>query len=122
MASTKVRTNIASGVVMTASAGNVNSTAIDLSAGYGAQLDIQITNGGTGPTIAGQAQIQVANDVAGTLFTNFGGPLTGGVSNNGVSSWSIDIPIGVARLRIVSGSNTGQATTLDADISQVTGI
>jgi len=122
VAATKVRTSIASGVTMTAGAGNVTSSAVDLSTGYGAQLDIQITNGATGPTIAGQVQIQVANDVAGTLFVNFGGPLVGSTANSAVTSWSVDLPIGVTRVRIVSGSNTVQNCTLDADISNVTGI
>jgi hypothetical protein len=122
MASTKARTSIASAVTMTAGAGNATSTAVDLSAGYGAQLDVQITNGATGPTVPGQVQIQTANDVSGTLWVNFGGPLVGSAVNSAVSSWSVDLPIGVARVRLVSGSNTAQNTTLDADISQVTGI
>lgn len=107
---------------MTAGAGNVTSTAVDLSTGYGAQLDIQITNGATGPTIAGQVQIQVAADVSGTLWVNFGGPLVASVTNSAVTSWSIDLPIGVARVRLITGSNTAQNVTLDSDISQVTGL
>lgn len=122
MAATKARTSIASAVTMTAGAGNVTSTAVDLSTGYGAQLDVQITNGGTGPTVAGQVQVQVANDVSGTLWTNFGGPLVGTTTASAVSSWSLELPIGVARVRLVSGSNTVQNTVLDADVSQVTSI
>jgi hypothetical protein len=109
-------------VNLAAGGGNVTSSAVDLSTGYGAQVDIQLTNGGTGPTIPAQVQIQVANDVAGTLFVNFGGPLVGSTTASAVTSWSVDLPIGVTRVRIVSGSNTGQAVTLDADISNVTGI
>ncbi len=122
MASTKVRTSIASAVTMTAGAGNVTSTAVDLSTGYGAQADIQLTNGATGPTVPAQVQVQVAADVSGTLFVNFGGPLVGTSTNSAVSSWSVELPIGVARVRLISGSNTAQAVTLDADLSQVTGI
>jgi len=48
----------------------------DLSAGYGAQVDIKLTNGATGPTVAAQVQIQVAADTGGTLFVNFGGLLS----------------------------------------------
>jgi len=58
--------------------------------------------------------------VAGTLFVNFGGALVASTANLAVTSWSLDLPIGVARVRLVSGSNTGQPTTLDADISNVT--
>lgn len=122
MALTKARTSINSGTTMTAGAGDVNGTGQDLTGSYGAQLDIKLTNGATGPTIAAQVQIQVAADSGGTLWTNFGGPLVGPTSNNGTASWSIDLPIGVAAVRLVSGSNTGQNVTLDADISKVTAI
>lgn len=122
MASTKARTSIWSAQSLTAGAGNTTSSAVDLSTGYGAQVDIQLTNGATGPTIAAQVQIQVANDVSGTLFVNFGGPLVGSTANSAVVSWSVDLPIGVARVRLVAGSNTGQAVTVDADISNVSAI
>ncbi len=122
MASTKSRTSIWSAQTLTAGAGDTTSNAVDLSTGYGAQVDIQLTNGATGPTVAAQVQVQVATDVAGTLFTKFGGPLVGSVTNSAVSSWSVELPIGVARVRLVAGSNTGQAVTVDADISNVTGI
>lgn len=122
MATTKSRTSLFSAITLTAGAGNTTSSSLDLSTGYGAQVDIQLTNGATGPTVAAQVQIQVANDVAGTLFTNYGGPLVGVVTALGVQSWSIDLPIGVARVRLVAGSNTGQSVVVDADISNVTGI
>jgi hypothetical protein len=107
---------------MTAGAGNVTSSTIDLTGSYGTQLDIQLTNGATGPTIAAQVQIQVAADSGGTLFVNFGGALVGSTANSAVTSWSIDLPIGVGAVRLVSGSNTGQNVTLDADYSKVTAI
>lgn len=122
MAATKSRTSLASGVTLTAGAGNTTSSAVDLSAGYGAQVDIKLTNGATGPTVAAQVQIQVANDSGGTLYTNFGGPLVGSTTNSAVTQWSVQIPIGVASLQLVSGSNTAQNVTLDADISNVTAI
>jgi hypothetical protein len=122
MAATKARTSIWSGQSLTAGAANTTSSAIDLSTGYGAQVDIKLTNGATGPTVAAQVQIQVAADTSGTLFVNFGGPLVGSTTASAVSSWSVEIPIGVNRLQLVAGSNTGQAVTLDADVSSVTGI
>lgn len=122
MAITKARTSIWSATTLTAGAANTTSSAVDLSAGYGAQVNIQLTNGGTGPTVAAQVQIQVANDTGGTLFVNYGGPLVGSTTLSVVTSWSVDLPIGVNRLRLVAGSNTGQNVTVDADISNVTGI
>jgi hypothetical protein len=122
MAATKTRTALHSGTSLTAGAGNVTSTTVDLSASYGAVVDIRLTNGATGPTVAAQVQVQVAADAAGTLWVNFGGPLVGSTTASAASSWSVEIPIGVAAVRTVSGSNTGQAVTLDADVSSVTGI
>jgi hypothetical protein len=122
MAATKTRTALHSGTSLTAGAGNVTSTTVDLSASYGAVVDIRLTNGATGPMVAAQVQVQVAADAAGTLWVNFGGPLVGSTTASAASSWSVEIPIGVAAVRTVSGSNTGQAVTLDADVSSVTGI
>jgi hypothetical protein len=122
MSATKSRTSIWSAQTLTAGAGNTTSSAVDLSTGYGAQLDIKLTNGSTGPTVAAQVQIQVANDTSGTLYVNYGGALVAGTANNGTYSWSIDLPIGVNRVQLVGGSNTGQNVTVDADISNVTGI
>lgn len=122
MAATKSRTSLWSSQTLTAGAGNTTSSAVDLSAAYGAQVDFKLTNGGSGPTVPAQVQIQVADDSGGTLYVNFGGPLVGSTVNNAVVSWSIDLPIGVASVQLVAGSNTGQAVTVDADISVVTGI
>lgn len=122
MALTKSRTSLYSAQTLTAGAANTNSAAQDNTGSYGTQLDIQLTNGATGPTIAAQVQVQVAADATGTLWVNYGGPLVGSVANNAVTSWSVELPIGVAGFRLVSGSNTGQNVTLDADYSRVTGI
>lgn len=125
MAATKVRTSIWSTTTLTAGAANTNSSWIDLSTVYSALVDIFLTNGATGPTVAAQVQIQVANDYnAGspTKVTNFGGPLVGVTTNNGVTYFSVEIPIGAAAIRLVAGSNTGQNVTVDADISTVTAL
>ena len=125
MAATKTRTSIWAGQTLTAGAGDTSGSWIDLSAGYGAQIDIKLTNGATGPTVAAQVQVQVAADYnagAPTLATNFGGALVGLTSNNGVAQFSVEIPLGAAAVRLVAGSNTGQNVTVDADISNVTAI
>jgi hypothetical protein len=122
MAATKARTSLHSGTTLTAGAGNTTSSAVDLSAGYGAVVDIKLTNGATGPTVAAQVQVQVAADSGGTLWVNYGGPLVGSTSNSAVTQWSVEIPIGVAAVRTVSGSNTAQNVSLDCDVSNVTAI
>lgn len=124
-APTKSRTSIWSAQTLTAGAGDTNGSWIDLSGSFEAQIDIKLTNGATGPTIAAQVQVQVANDYnAGspTLVTSFGGAIVGGTTNSGVTQASVTIPMGVAAVRLVAGSNTGQNVTVDADISRVTAI
>jgi hypothetical protein len=120
MATTKARTSIWSSQTLTAGAGDTTSTAVDLSDGYGAQVNIKLTNGATGPTVAAQVQIQYSADD--TTYFNYGGPLVGNTDNNGVESWSVTVPIGVEYIELVAGSNTGQNVTVDADISEVTAV
>ena len=123
MAESKTRTAILAGVTMTAGSGNVSTVGPDLTSGCGASLSIKITNGSTGPTVAAQAQVQVANNYnAGspTLWVNYGGPLVATLGNNVVTSWTVELYEGWAAVQIVSGSNTVQNCTIDADISVVT--
>lgn len=124
-APTKARTSIWSGQTLTAGAGNTTSSVINLSTTFESQIDIKLTNGATGPTVAAQVQIVVANDYAAgspTLLTNFGGALVGSTANSAVTYFSVTIPIGVAAVELVAGSNTAQNVTVDADISSVTAI
>lgn len=120
MASTKARTSIWATQTLTAGAGDTTSSAVNLVDGYGAQVNMKLTNGATGPTVAAQVQIQVSADD--TTYWNFGGPLVGSTANSGVVSWSATIPIGVMYLKLVAGSNTGQNVTVDADIAEVTAL
>lgn len=121
----KSRTSLWSAQTLTAGAADTDSSWVDLSSALGAQINFQLTNGSTGPTVAAQVQIQVANDYnAGspTLPVDFGGANQGDTTASSVNSWSVDLPDGVAAVRLVAGSNTGQDVTVDADIGVVTGI
>lgn len=125
MALTKSRSSIWSAQTLTAGAGNTTSSWIDLSAVYASQVDIALTNGGTGPTVVAQVQVQVANDYnAGspTLIASYGGAMLGSSTNSAVTYFSVDLPIGIEAVRLVAGSNTGQNVTVDADISKVTAL
>ena len=125
MAATKVRTAIWAAQSLAASSGNTTSTWIDLSGGYGAQVNFRLSNGVTGPTVPAQVQVQVANDYnAGslTLANNFGGPCVGDINNGFTRDFSIEIPPGIEAVRLVAGSNTGQAVTVDADVSNITAL
>jgi hypothetical protein len=65
-------------------------------------------------------QFQVANDFNSgfpTLPVTYGGAVKGLTSNSEVQYWSEEIPVGVVAVRLVAGSNRGQAVTVDADIS-----
>jgi len=125
MAAVKSRSAIWTAQVLTAGAGNTSASWIDLSTVYGAQVDIKLTNGATGPTVAAQVQVLVAaayNAGAPQLPVNYGGALIGQTGNNAIAYFSVEIPIGVATIQLVAGSNTVQNVTVDADISNVTGI
>jgi len=120
MATTKAVTAMESGLTLTAGAGDDTGTAVTLDDGYGAQISLKITNGATGPTIAAQIQIQVSQD--NTEYYDYGGPLVGSTTNSAVSSWSVEVPIGVEYIKTVQGSNTGQNVTVDIDLSEVTAV
>ena len=109
------RTSIWSAQTLTAGAGNTSSSWVDVSGKFGVRVDIKITNGATGPTVAAQVQPVVAADSAHTLATNYGGALQGTTTNSDVTyfSFTIDAPCGAFQL--VAGSNTGQNVTVDAD-------
>lgn len=122
MAATKSRTSLHSSTTLTAGAGNTTSSSVDLSTAYGAVVDISLVNGATGPTVAAQVQVQVAADSGGTNWVSFGGALVGSTTNSATSSWCVEIPPGVAAVRTVSGSNTGQNVSLSVDVSSITAI
>jgi hypothetical protein len=127
MAATKVRTSIWAAQVLTASAGPTTSSWVDLSGGYGAQLDFRLTNGTTGPTTPAQVQVQVANNWnAGspTLAMAFGGPMVGDTNgSNFARDFSVEIPPGVAAVRLIAGQNVGGSNvTVDADVSNITAL
>lgn len=122
-APTKSRTAIWTTQTLTAGAANTNGAWIDLSTVFEALIGIRLTNGATGPTVPAQVQVQVAanyNAGAPTLPVNYGGALLGSSVNSDIIYFPVILPIGAAAVRLVAGSNTGQAVTVDADISTVT--
>lgn len=121
-APTKSRTSIWAAQTLTAGAGNTTSSQVNVNTSFESQVNIKLTNGATGPTIAAQVQIQVANDTVPTLLVNYGGALQGTTTNSDVIYFSVTIPIGVEAVVLVAGSNTAQDVTVSADISSVTGI
>ena len=121
MIPTKARTAIWTGQSLAAGAANTNSTWVDLSASFGASIAFRLTMG-SAPTAPAQVQVQVANGFnAGSpvLPVNYGAPFIGGTAASEVDQFTVEIPIGWAAVRLVAGSNTGSAVTVDADISVV---
>jgi hypothetical protein len=119
MATTKTQTDIWDGITLSAGALSISGASIDLSTGYGGQVYMKITNGGTGPTVAGQVQIQVSPDDV--KFFDYG-TFVAGTASSLSYSWSPDIPIGVTYLKLIAGSNTGQNVTIDASIINVVSV
>ncbi len=122
MATTKVVTAIFNSETFIAGTPHADSSAVNLDDGFEAALHVKITNGGTGPTIGLELQIQVSAD--NSEWYDFGGPLPGGTDNDAVTSWGgIVIPPGVEYLKISPATtNTDQDVTVDADISEVTAV
>lgn len=120
MAATKSSSSLDSAVTLTAGAGNHTSSSGDLTTSYGGILEIKLANGGTGPTIAAQSQVQISGD--NSAFFDYGAPLVGSTTNSATATFSVELPIGVMYVRVVSGSNTAQNVTLDVVLQKVTGV
>ena len=121
MAATKTLTVIHNNVTLTASAADTTSSAVNLTDGYGAVIDVKLTNGGTGPTVPAQTQIEVSED--GSNWYEFGGPLIGSTGNSAVVSYGgVEIPPSIQYVRTVSGSNTGQDVTLRVECSELSAL
>lgn len=120
MATTKAVTAIWSSQTLTSGAADTTSSAVTLDDGYGAALHVKITNGGTGPTLPAQCEVQVSADNSEWYEVT---TLKAGTTSSAVYDWGqIQIDIGTEYLRLVAGSNTAQNVTIDADVSEVTAI
>ena len=120
MASTKVETVLHNNTTLNTNAAVNTSSVVVLDDGYGAGLNVQITNANT-QTTAGQCQIQVSSD--NTVWYDFGRPLVASLVNGAVTAWGgIEIPIGVEYLRIRVGSQSGANIYVNASLSEVTAV
>ncbi|MBL4700827.1 MAG: hypothetical protein JKX85_06175 [Phycisphaeraceae bacterium] len=94
-------------------------TGIDLSAGYGASINVRITNGGTGPTVACRCDIEVSNDNTDYYLYR---TIYGSTANSAVVEQGVDIPMAHQFARTVFTGNTAQSVTVEADGSHVTAV
>ena len=121
MATAKSGTVIHDDITLTAGVGDTTSSGHDLQDSHGQSVNVELTNGATGPTIPAQVQVQVSDDNAN--WFNFGGPLVGNVDNNGVASWGgIALPADKQYARFVSGSNTDEDVVLRASVGEITSV
>jgi hypothetical protein len=86
---------------------------VSLSSVRGATLGITVTNGGTGPTVAGQAQVEC--QYGGSVWYPLGGALVAGTTASTSYTWSVDVPYGATAVEIIAGSNTAQNVTITSD-------
>ena len=120
MASTKAVTVLDNDVTLTAGAGDHTSSIWTVDDGYGAELYIKITNGGTGPTIAAQVQVQTSPD--NSNWYDLTGPIESTLGNNIVSTWTIPISAAAQYIKVISGSNTGQDVVIRVEGSEITAL
>ena len=117
--STKNLRTIIAAATSNGAGSTTTGTAIDLTTRYGGLLTVKITNGGTGPTVAAQANIYTSGD-----NTNFKlmQTLVAPTTNSAVTEWAVDIPAGVMYLRVDVTGNTAQAVTCEAFLQELTTI
>lgn len=120
LASTKAVAVLDNNVTLTAGAADHESSVWTLTTGYGGTLHLKNTNGATGPTVAAQSQVWVSPD--NSNWYKLGGAIGWTLGNAIVSSLSVNIPIGIAYCKVLSGSNTGQNTVVRIEGNQITAI
>ena len=103
MATNKPVTVLDNNVTLTAGAGDHTSSIWTITDGYNAAINVKVTNGATGPTIAATWQIWTSPDNSNWYL--FGGEVGTALGNNAISSiGSIDLRIGTKYAKVVSGT------------------
>lgn len=110
MASTKSLATILASVACIPATPQVG-TAVDLTTKYGALITGLMTNGGTGPTVALNAYVEVSGD--NTNWKQFY-VVSGGTVASAVTPFSCRIPSPVMYARVRFADNTGQNVTAEA--------
>lgn len=111
MAATKSLSTIIAAGTSNAAGATATGTAVDLTTKYGALITGLLTNGGTGPTIAPTAYVEVSGDNTNwKQFYAVGGDTTA----SSITPYSCEIPPGVMYARVRVTGNTGQAVTCEA--------
>lgn len=107
-------------------AGSTTRGTLDLEATYGGFLTLKITNGGTGPTVACNANVLVAHNATLPTAASAGGDwktiysINGGVTANDITERGFAIDPSIMALEVEFTGNTGQAVTVEAVFSELT--
>lgn len=118
MPAAKTASTIWNDVAQSAGA-STTSSAVNLTDAYAAHIDIRVTNGATGPTLPATIRIEYSPD--NTSWYPQTTDMPADLGNNVVTTFTWDVPPGVAYVRLQAGGNTGQAVTLRAQIVELTG-
>lgn len=121
MALTK-STSVAQSSASNSAGGTTTGSWIDLTGAYKASILALIANGGTGPTVGCTARVDLSPDNGTTVYVGAGGRYTAGVANSGTYSALFDLPEDTMYARVVFTGNTGQAVTVQADVTKVTAL
>ena len=112
-------------ITLSPSAGSTNSNWADIQGAYAVQVNLKLTGQGS-ITVGAVVSVEVASaDPAGAhvpaTFASFRGPLTG---SGAITSWSVELPIGVEyfRVTVTHPTYTSTASTLDAEFTKITAI
>lgn len=128
MALTKnARTLVAAGT--SNAAGGTTRATLDLEAAYGGLLTLKITNGGTGPSVQCVANVLAAHAAtlpaagsAGADWKTIAGPYGGGTTAAAVTEVAFSIDPAVMALCVEFTGNTAQAVTVEAYLSELSGV
>lgn len=102
--------------------GTTTSAAFD--ANYGASIVARVTNGGTGPTVACDAVLEVSND-GGTTWFEWDRQTAGLVAS---TAYPMAFKLGIGdgadfgKYRVKFSGNTGQSVTVQADAETTTAL
>ena len=99
----------------------------DLRGKLGGFLTMKITNGGTGPTLQCEGRVLVAHNDGSTPAAASAGAdwktvwrFGGGTTANAITEQSYEFGPGIAHIEVEFTGNTGQAVTVEAEMTEVT--
>lgn len=107
------------------SASSTNSSWIDVQGAYAVQVNLKLINGTT-ITIGAKIKIETASRDPGLggIPADFTPEFQAVVTNSVITSWSVELPIGVEffRVSVTHPTYSGGVSTLDAEYTKITSI